>query len=381
MLFNLRLKITYIVLLLALLLSLTACSSFNDENVDIQDPVLIETTTGETEETIVATEMDMSVDTEPTVVETNPTVVTTKPTAVATNAIVTRGPTVTECSHKYRSTTFAPTCTEAGYTSWACSLCGDSYTESMEKATGHKWGDWETVKEATTKAEGIKQRVCQECDKVDSCKIDKLPQESKPAYEKFTGSIGEYNAHNLAYEDWQGCTEQAAFIEVYTAEKSDMVLQNLAKEFEKVHGFAPGLDDKYRASSSCEILGVYEVDGYEEPQTVYHYTITDKTYIYITNDMYKVYVQECDDGSVWIGYCLYGTMDTVAQERSKVLDEEMYSTFAQLIGVSKDKMYDYEEQLQLKIGLISAAGTVRSIHSDGLVDVLYIYCRGFPIDK
>ena len=367
MLLNLHLKITYIVLLIALLLPLTACSPFNNENVDIQGPALIETTMKGSEETTVATETDMSVDTEPT--------------AVATNPIVTTSPTATECTHKYRSTTFAPTYMEAGYAFWTYTLCGDSYTESIEKATGHKWGDWETTKEATTKEEGIKQRVCQGCEKVDSCKIDKLPQESKPAYEKFTGSIGEYNAHNLAYEDWQGCTEQATFIEVYTVEKSDMVLQNLAKEFERVYGFAPGLDDKYRASSSCEILGVYEVDGYEEPQTVYHYTITDKTYIYITNDMYKVYVQECDDGSVWVGYCLYGTMDTVAQERSKVLDEEMYSTFAQLIGVSKDKMYDYEEQLQLKIGLISAAGTVRSIHSDGLVDVLYIYCRGFSIDK
>ena len=168
-------------------------------------------------------------------------------------------------------------------------------------------------------------------------------------------------------------------------EKSDKSLKDLAKEFEKVYGFAPNLDNKYHATSSCKLVGVYKVDGYKEPQTVYHYTITDKTYIYITNDMYKVYVQKCDDGSVWVGYCLYGTMDTIGTERKKAevkaLDEEMYTTFARLIGVSKDEMYDYKEQLKLKIGYISAAGTVRSAHSDGLVDVLYIYCNGFPLSK
>lgn len=59
----------------------------------------------------------------------------------------------------------------------------------------------------------------------------------------------------------------------------------------------------------------------------------------------------------------------------------MHTAFARLVGVSKDEMYDYKEQLKLKIGEVSAVGTVRSAHADGLVDVVYIYCRGFPIDK
>lgn len=123
------------------------------------------------------------------------------------------------------------------------------------------------------------------------------------------------------------------------------------------------------------------VEGYSEPQTVYHYTITDKTYIYITNEMYKVYVQQCADGSVWVGYCIYGTMDTLGSERNKAnvkaLDKEMYATFEDLIGLSRSEMNAYKEQLELKIGYISEAGTVRSVHSDAPVKVLYIYCRGF----
>jgi len=59
----------------------------------------------------------------------------------------------------------------------------------------------------------------------------------------------------------------------------------------------------------------------------------------------------------------------------------MNAVFAKLIGVKEDELYDYEKQLQLSISCISVAGTVRSIHSYGLVDVLYIYCKGFPLSE
>ena len=123
------------------------------------------------------------------------------------------------------------------------------------------------------------------------------------------------------------------------------------------------------------------VDGYSEPQSVYHYSITDKTYIYITNPMYEVYTQQCADGSVWVGYCIYASMDTIGEERGKAevqaLDQEMYATFEELIGLSRSEMNNYKDELDLRIGYISEAGTVRSVHSDKPVQVLYIYCRGF----
>ena len=40
--------------------------------------------------------------------------------------------------HDYTSTTTAPTCTEAGYTTYTCA-CGDSYTENGDSATGHSY--------------------------------------------------------------------------------------------------------------------------------------------------------------------------------------------------------------------------------------------------
>lgn len=42
------------------------------------------------------------------------------------------------CSHSYEASVTAPTCTEGGYTTYTCSLCGDSYTGDEVSAKGHR---------------------------------------------------------------------------------------------------------------------------------------------------------------------------------------------------------------------------------------------------
>ena len=44
-------------------------------------------------------------------------------------------------THSYTSTVTAPTCTEKGYTTHTCSICGDSYKDSYTKALGHDYKD------------------------------------------------------------------------------------------------------------------------------------------------------------------------------------------------------------------------------------------------
>ncbi len=277
--------------------------------------------------------------------------------------------------HSYRESISAATCTEMGYTTYTCSVCSDSYTDKKTNATGHSWGNWTVTKEPTTSAEGTDQRTCNTCGITDSRMVEKL------AYPTFTDPIGVYDIRNVPYTSHTGDTEQAAFISVYTTEKSDAVMADLVAEFQKAYGYSPMLDDPYRrCTSSCRELGTYIVEGYSTPQTVYRYIIMDKSYIYITNPMYQVYVQLCDDGDIWVGYCIYGTMGNISEERNrpevKALDKEMRATFASRIGLSEKEMDANRDKYDLMIGYISAAGTVRSVHSDGLVNVLYIYCRG-----
>ena len=43
--------------------------------------------------------------------------------------------------HNYESVVTAPTCTERGYTTHTCLVCGDSYTDAYVDALGHSFED------------------------------------------------------------------------------------------------------------------------------------------------------------------------------------------------------------------------------------------------
>ena len=66
------------------------------------------------------------------------------------------------------------TCTEDGFEEyWKCEDCGLMYSDSnminsigepiVIKATGHKFVNWQIVREATEKQEGEQKRVCEVC--------------------------------------------------------------------------------------------------------------------------------------------------------------------------------------------------------------------------
>ena len=61
-----------------------------------------------------------------------------------------------------------PTCTKRGYTLHKCSRCGDSYKDSNTKAKGHKWSEWNTIKEPTCTADGEHTRTCSVCKKTET---------------------------------------------------------------------------------------------------------------------------------------------------------------------------------------------------------------------
>ena len=44
-----------------------------------------------------------------------------------------------EIEHNYNSVVTDPTCTDKGYTTYTCTVCGDSYQEDGEAALGHAW--------------------------------------------------------------------------------------------------------------------------------------------------------------------------------------------------------------------------------------------------
>ena len=64
--------------------------------------------------------------------------------------------------HQYEKEVIAPTCTEEGYTLYRCA-CGEKYKSDIVSPAGHTFGEWQTVKQATTEAEGEEKRVCSVC--------------------------------------------------------------------------------------------------------------------------------------------------------------------------------------------------------------------------
>ena len=61
---------------------------------------------------------------------------------------------VTENGHVWETVVTAPTCTEGGYTTYACSKCGETYTADETAAIDHAWGEW------TDNGDGTHSRIC-----------------------------------------------------------------------------------------------------------------------------------------------------------------------------------------------------------------------------
>ena len=76
--------------------------------------------------------------------------------------------------HDYAAAVTNPTCTEAGYTTHTCARCGDSYTDAEVPALGHSFGEWVTVTAAACTAGGEQTRTCARCGEKETKTLDAL---------------------------------------------------------------------------------------------------------------------------------------------------------------------------------------------------------------
>ena len=72
------------------------------------------------------------------------------------------GDAVSALGHSYNSTVTAPSCTADGYTTYTCSACGNSYKDDQVAATGHTY-NYKVTKKPTTKATGVLTGTCSVC--------------------------------------------------------------------------------------------------------------------------------------------------------------------------------------------------------------------------
>ena len=82
--------------------------------------------------------------------------------------------------HDYVAVVTPPNCTEKGYTTYTCRNCSHSYKGNEVDATGHTWGEWKVIKEATTTETGKKERVCERCDYKEIAVISMISNKEQP---------------------------------------------------------------------------------------------------------------------------------------------------------------------------------------------------------
>ena len=72
--------------------------------------------------------------------------------------------TVPASGHSYAAVVTEPTCTEGGYTTHTCTVCGHSYVDAHVDALGHDLGEWIATEDPTCTEPGSKVRTCSRCD-------------------------------------------------------------------------------------------------------------------------------------------------------------------------------------------------------------------------
>lgn len=91
--------------------------------------------------------------------------------------------------HNYDAVVTEPTCIDGGYTTYTCSICGNSYTDGMVPSLGHTWGDWVVTEEPTVEQTGLRTRTCTLCGETEENVMDKLPDTSQHEHEYATEEV------------------------------------------------------------------------------------------------------------------------------------------------------------------------------------------------
>ena len=162
-----------------------------------------------------------------------------------------------ENGHTYESVVADPTCTEQGYTTHTCTICGDTYLDTYVDATGHSYGEWYTVTEATCTVYGEERRDCANCDH----------------YETHTTELADHTYESVVTEPT--CTEQGYTTHTCAAcgdSYVDGYVDALGHNYESVVTPPTYVEQGY-TTHTCTVCGHSYVDNYVE--ALIHYDVLE----------------------------------------------------------------------------------------------------------
>ena len=95
------------------------------------------------------------------------------------------------CKHSYEAQITEATCKEDGYTTYTCSLCGDTYVDDPTMALGHDWDEGTVTLFPTVTETGIKTYTCLRCEetKTESIPVIEESEHDGCSYGDHCGSL------------------------------------------------------------------------------------------------------------------------------------------------------------------------------------------------
>ena len=105
---------------------------------------------------------------------------------------------VAALGHSYEAVVTAPTCTEGGYTTYTCSVCGDSYVADETEATGHTFGEWIVTTEPDCVNVGEETRYCADCDATETREVAALGHNYEAVVTDPTCTEGGYTTYTCS---------------------------------------------------------------------------------------------------------------------------------------------------------------------------------------
>lgn len=144
--------------------------------------------------------------------------------------------------HEYTAETVAPTCTEAGYTTYTCDTCGYSYKGDEVSALGHDWKNMAGQTVTCIDAGWDAYRICKRCGESE--------QQIKPAtdhtYSSEWANDDEYHWHagSCIHEDLEGDKAEHTFsggrCSVCNAAEKMVITYSQVTDYYKVDGVTDG---------------------------------------------------------------------------------------------------------------------------------------------
>ncbi len=151
--------------------------------------------------------------------------------------------------HDYVGVVTEPTCTEQGYTTYTCSICGDEYVDDYVDPLGHEWGEWTAVSGPTCEENGEETRTCSRCGMTEDRSVDALGHDYVAEVTEPTCEEQGYTTHTCSR-----CGD--SFIDGYV----DALGHDYVAEVTE-----PTCEKQGYTTHTCSRCGDTYVDGYVNP--------------------------------------------------------------------------------------------------------------------